>query len=243
MVIPGTLTAVMPMAQRRSDGPASRFAPCVPSGSQKSLASKTKEKRKTVSLFHAKRNCRIACWNVLTLGPLSPQSLPLTSVLRTMQERNIGVLAVSESRWTGQGVTKIGSYTILHSGSSSTHGVAIILSPKAASSWETGGSVFLPVSECIIRIRMKTHLGFATIVAVYAPVNPINATSDARAPSDAFYDALHSTLSSAPSRDMTIILGDFNARVGSRSSQLSSVVGPYGPNELNENGEQLLCWP
>ena len=152
------------------------------------------------------------------------------------------MLAVSESRWTGQGVTKIGSYTILHSGSSSAqvHGVAIILSPKAASSWETAGSVFLPVSERIIRIRMKTHLGFATIVAVYAPVNPTNATSDARAPSDAFYDALHSTLSSAPSRDMTIILGDFNARVGSRSSQWSSVVGPYGPNELNENGEQLL---
>ena len=89
MVIPGTLTMVMPMAQHRSDGPASRFVPCVPSGSQKSLASKTKEKQKTVSLFHAKCNCRIACWNVLTLGPLSPQSLPLTSVLRTMQERNI----------------------------------------------------------------------------------------------------------------------------------------------------------
>ena len=49
-------------------------------------------------------------------------------------------------------------------------------------------------------------MGFATIVAVYAPVNSINATSDARAPSDAFYDALHSTLSSAPSRDMTISL-------------------------------------
>ena len=125
-------------------------------------------------MFHAERNCQIACWNVLAFGPLSPQSLPLTSVLRMMQERNIEVLAVSESHWTGQGVTKIGSYTILHSGSPSTqvHGMVIILSPKVASSWETAGSVFLPVSERIIGIRMKTHLGFATIVAVYAPMNP-----------------------------------------------------------------------
>ena len=146
-------------------------------------------------------------------------------------QKNIEVLAVSESRWIGQGVTKIGSYTILHSGGSSTqvHGVAIILSPKAFSSWDAAGSVFIPVSERIIRMCMKTHLGFATIVAVYTPVNPINATSNAQAPSDAFYDALHSTLSPAPNRDMTIILGDFNARVGSRSNQWSSVVSPYGP--------------
>ena len=129
-----------------------------------------------------------------------------------MQERNIAVLAVSESHWMGQGVTKIGSYTILHSGTSSTqvHGVALVLSPKAASSWEAAGSVFIPVSERIIRIRVKTHFGFATIIAIYAPVNPTNTTFDARAPSDAFYASLHSALSSAPSRDMTIVLGDFN---------------------------------
>ena len=78
-----------------------------------------------------------------TLGPLSPQRLPLTSVLRTIQERNIEVLAVSESHWIGQGVTKIGSYTILHSSTPSTsvHGVALILSPKADFSWEFAGSV------------------------------------------------------------------------------------------------------
>ena len=63
---------------------------------------------------------------------------------------------------------------------------------------------------------------------------------DARAPSDAFYDSLHPTLSSAPSCDMTIVLGDFSARIGSRCSHWSSVIGPYGPSELNENGEQLL---
>ena len=35
-------------------------------------------------------------------------------------------------------------------------------------------------------------------------------------------------------RDMTLILGDFNARVGSRISQWRSVIGPYGSDEVND---------
>jgi hypothetical protein len=49
--------------------------------------------------------------------------------------------------------------------------------------------MFIPISDHIIRISVKTH--FATIVAVHATVNPPNATSDAHAPSEAYYDALH----------------------------------------------------
>ena len=113
-----------------------------------------------------------------------------------MKEKNIEVLVVSESCWTGHEVTKIGSHTILHSGTSLTH--------------------------------------------VHGVVNPPNGTSEARAPSGAFYEQLHLTLASAPSRDMTLILGDFNACVGSRASQWRSVIGPYGSDEVNENGERLL---
>ena len=232
----------MLIAQQGLDELASRPDPCVPNGSLKTKASKTKEKQIAVLLFHAKSSTRIACWNVHTLGPLSQQSLPLMSALRTMKEKNIEVLVVSESCWTGHEVTKIGSLTILHSGTSLTHvhGLAIILSPRAAAFREAAGSVFLPISERIIRIWVKMHLGYATIIAVYAPVNPPNGTSEARAPSDAFYEQLHLTLASAPSRDMTLILGDFNARVGSRASQWRSVIGPYGSDEVNENGERLL---
>ena len=85
------------------------------------------------------------------------------------------MLAVSESRWTGQGVTRLVPTPFFTS--TQVHGVALILSPKAASSWEAAGSVFIPVSERIIRIRVKTHFGFATIIAIYAPVNPTIMTS------------------------------------------------------------------
>ena len=74
------------------------------------------------------------------------------SVIDTMKSRNIDLLTLSESRWPGSGATNIRGTTILHSGtpSSHTHGVAILLRPRAKVAWEAAGSVFQPVSERIL---------------------------------------------------------------------------------------------
>ena len=159
-----------------------------------------------------------------------------------MNEKKIDLLALSETRWPGHGITKVRSTTILHSGTpvSHVHGVAIALSSAAFSSWEAAGSVFNPISERIIHIRLKTHMSFASIIAIYAPTNPVSSTSDANEPSNAFYDQLQATLSSIPPKDMVIILGDFNARVGSNFNTWKSVIGPHGIGEVNSNGVRLL---
>ena len=64
--------------------------------------------------------------------------------------------------------------------------------------------------------------------------------SEAVGLSEAFYDQLQSTLSSIPSSDLLVILGDFNARVGSDFSSWNLVIGPHGIGECNENAERLL---
>ena len=247
MVAPGTLASAMLIAHQGSAGLASRSDPHTPGGVWKTKASKTVSlstlrRRKAVSLFHAKSKTRIGCWNVRSLGSLSGQSDQLIACLRTMKEKRIDLLALSESRWPGQGVSRIRSTTILHSGSPSAHihGVAIALSPQARSSWEAAGSVFIPTSERILSIRLKTHFGFATVVAVYAPTNPTNSTSEASAASVAFYDQLQSVVASAPRRDMVIVLGDFNARVGSGPGHRSPAIGPHCLDECNGNGMRLL---
>ncbi|MDA8001968.1 MAG: reverse transcriptase domain-containing protein [Alphaproteobacteria bacterium] len=159
-----------------------------------------------------------------------------------MKSKSIDLLALSESRWPGNGISTIRGTTILHSGtpSSHLHGVAILLSPLAKSAWDAAGNVFQPVSERILRIRLKCHFSFMSVVSVYAPTNPSSATSEAVSASEAFYDQLQSTLSSVPSSDLLVILGDFNARVGSDHSSWDSVIGPHGIGECNENGERLL---
>ena len=79
-----------------------------------------------------------------------------------------------------------------------------------------------------------------SVLSIYAPTNPPNSTSESAGPSGAFYDQLQSTLSSVPSSDLLVIMGDFNARVGSDCSSWNSVMGPHGIGDCNENGQQLL---
>lgn len=46
------------------------------------------------------------------------------------------------------------------------------------------------------------------------------------------------TLDTCKSQDEVFIMGDFNARVGSRVGD--KVVGPFGESIINENGERLV---
>ena len=159
-----------------------------------------------------------------------------------MIEKNVKLLALSESRWTGCGITRIRSTTTVHSGSSSNHvcSGAIALSSHACSSLEAASSVFHPISECIICISLKIHLSYASVIAIYAPTNPVSYGAEASVQSDNIYDLLQDTLSSFPPRDMVILLGEYNARVGSNFVSHSSVIGLHGLGECNANGTRLL---
>ena len=185
---------------------------------QKTTAFKTKftVKSKSQAFLQAKSKTRLACWNVQSAGSLSAQSFKLQQIIETMTDKNIDLLALSESHWQGHGITQVQSCTILHSGSEASHtrGVAIALSLHARSSWEAAGSVFKPINERIMYIRLKSHLSYTTVIAVYAPTNPVSSTSEANQPSEIFYHELHSVLTTIPAKDMVVILGDFNARVG-----------------------------
>lgn len=118
--------------------------------------------------------------------------------------------------------------------------MAFFLSPRAKVAWDAAGNVFQTVSERILKICLKCYLSYMSVVSIYAPTNHSNATANAAGPSEAFYDQLQSTLSSVPPSDLLVILGDFNARVGSDHSSLTSVLGPHGIGECNENGVRLL---
>ena len=88
----------MLIARRGTDGLAPRTVPCTPV--LKNVAVKSKRKVcKETALFHAKSTKRIGCWNVRTLGSLSGQNEKLRNALRTMREKKIEVLALSESRY------------------------------------------------------------------------------------------------------------------------------------------------
>ena len=57
---------------------------------------------------------------------------------------------------------------------------------------------------------------------------------------DKFYDDLNSVISAAPQTDKLILLGDFNARVGTDHQTWKGVIGTEGPGKCNSNGFLLL---
>ena len=53
---------------------------------------------------------------------------------------------------------------------------------------------------------------------------------------DKFYDDLDSVISATPWTDKLILLGDFNARVGTDHQTLERVIGTEGVGKCNSNG-------
>ena len=82
----------------------------------------------------------------------------------------------------------------------------------------------------LLKVRLIS-LG-VSIISVYAPTEVDEDTEAER-----FYDELQDLVINANKKDMLIILGDFNARVGPSETHLHE---RYNPDKRNENGTRLV---
>ena len=89
--------------------------------------------------------------------------------------------------------------------------------------------------ERILTMGLNTTYCHITLISVYAPT--LMAKPDAK---DEFYENLCATILKVPSKDRVILLGDFNARVGSDFYAWLSRLGKFNVRKVNENGKQLL---
>src|SRR5205807_775345 len=109
-------------------------------------------------------------------------------------------------------------------------GVGMLLSTKARKSLMG----YNPINSRLITARFKATPFNITIINVYAP------TSDASEEDiETFYDNLEDAVARTPKKDMLIITGDWNAKVGNDNTGWESVMGRYGYGQRNERGEQL----
>jgi exonuclease III len=131
-----------------------------------------------------------------------------------------------------------------------SQGVAVVLSPEAASDWKCAGSPppVVAFGERIIAVKLaarglsRGHSKYKKVLLVgaYAPVS--SAPDGER---ELFLRNLQDAVESAERDELLVVGGDFNAQLGVR--QPDSIVGvrdkvrgPFGIPHVNRAGEALL---
>ena len=93
-----------------------------------------------------------------------------------------------------------------------------------------------PVSSLIITAKFTTKKKDIrlNIIQCYAPTN--DAEEEKK---DDFYLQLQAVLDRRGAKDITILVGDFNAKIGMDNTGYEDIMGTHGLRQMNENGERF----
>ena len=195
-----------------------------------------KEAARLTPLLTPRTTARVATWNIRTMYKTGKT----IQVAREMKNYKIGELGLSETRWLQSGQLRISfGEQLLYSGhiedgAPYTEGVALMLAPEAHAaliSWE-------PVNSCIITAKFttKTKDIRLNIIQCYVPTN--DAEEEKK---DDFYQQLQSVLDRRGAKDITILMGDFNAKIRMDNTGYEDIMRTHGLGQMNEMAS--VCRP
>nr|VZI50405.1 unnamed protein product [Spirometra erinaceieuropaei] len=186
----------------------------------------------------------LAAWNVHSLldNPRSNRPERRTALVpRELARYKVDIAALSETRFSEQGqLEELGAgYTLFWNGRPKAEprhaGVAFAIRNDIVRRLPS-----LPqgINDRLMSLRLplRRRGKFATIISAYAP--PMS-SPDAAA-RDKFYEKLHAFLATVSKTEKLIVLGDFNARVGTDHTAWRGVLGAHGLRGSNDNGLLLF---
>ena len=174
-------------------------------------------------------NLKIGTWNVQTLL----QHGKLENVVKEMTRMKINILGLAETRWKGANILQSDEYLMAYSGNEKggQNGVAIILDKETAKSFKGAWQV----SDRVLVIKLNAKPFDIAVIQAYAPTSTCSDDDI-----DKFYEDLGRAWKQLKSQDIKVVMGDFNAKVG--STRIDDIVGPKGIGSINERGEMLVTW-
>ena len=136
-------------------------------------------------------------------------------------------------RWKRAGKIKSNKHTVLYSGNEKAfeNGVGIIINEKIEKSLKG----YWPISDRVIAAKFQWTPFDFFVIQIYAPT-----TASEGEKVHEFYGEINCALKQCKSRDMLIVMGDFNAKVGKGAS--GTAIGPFGLGERNERGDLFAEW-
>ena len=144
-------------------------------------------------------------------------------------------VGLAETRWTGEGETSTEEgHKIWYSEEREKHqhGVAFIVRKEITDCVIS----CTPVNSRIISIRIAAKPINITVTQVYAPT-----TSHSDEETEMFYETLEETIMRTRKKDITIIIGDWNAKIGENAYEdWAGTVGKFGCGNTTDKGLRLL---
>ncbi|XP_065565738.1 uncharacterized protein LOC136030597 [Artemia franciscana] len=197
----------------------------------------TSSKSELATILSSRHGLNIGCWNLCSIKC----SLTQAFVAEEFYLYNLDILCVSETRLNGQTTLDLiapsGKKAILFNSGpmdgSGLAGVGIIMTPKIAS----GLLDYEAVSDRIVMACLKGQSNNLTKLSVYAPIR--DAPDHLK---DKFYADLQLTLNKIPRKDILVIGGDFNARIGTRLNDSEWAIGSQGLGNYRINGVRLIMF-
>ena len=177
--------------------------------------------------------------NLLKLGTWNARKMKQPGKLKTvcneMERYDTQILGISETNWNGQGSFQTEDKLVLFSGKEEgySHGVACILDQQTSRALIG----YSPINDRIMKadvVRLQAKPHNISILHCYAPTS---AADDAEMTD--FYNALQEAIDTIPNRDVRVMMGDMNAKVGANVGA-DATCGQYGLGEQNERGEELV---
>jgi hypothetical protein len=176
-----------------------------------------------------KNGLSFGTWNVRTLF----KSGAVQCLVEEIEKYKLGVVALQEIRWDGNGTIKIQDITIFY-GECNKH--------------RQFGTGFAIHKNLVLSVRelksINPRISVLTIEALHFNISFVNghAPTEERPQEekDEFYDNLEHTLNEIPRNTIRIVLGDFNAKLG-KEIIFRSTVGIHSLHDVtNENGFRLI---
>ena len=191
------------------------------------------EASRRTPVLSTRTTTRIATWNVQTMY----ETGKLYAVEQEMERYGLSILGVSEARWNGTGKKRLGKgklmlYSGKEEGDVHQAGVALLLSKGARDSlidWEGHGDRIIRATFRSSRQRLNMD-----VIMVYAPTNEADEETK-----ELFYNRLTAVIDRRPRRNMIVVMGDLNAKIGSDNEGYEAVMGKEGLGEMNDNGERF----
>lgn len=152
----------------------------------------------------AKQEVTIGTWNVRSLSATGK----LNELEHEMGNYTWNILGIAEMRWIGNGeiISEDGHKVWWSGDEKKLGGVGFIVHLKILNTVMECE----PISNRVIRIRIRAAPRNLSVIQVYAPTSDCNEDE-----LEMFYHQLEATTKNIPKKDIFIVMGDWNAKIGS----------------------------